>query len=303
MGISKPTAILLIEEGLLRPFSGAVLQLGRQDIDMTRDELGHILARHGQSRFANVGAGQTPASDQDLFRALGFSSVESLDASDFEGARIVFDLNQATPPDTLRERFDVVINGGTLEHVFHLPNALANLHAMLRPGGRAIHLAPASNYLDHGLYAFSPAFFVDYYQANGYESACLKLIRLRVGSHNDRVDVLDLDPRSTARRPLSFVGSLDGAAYMIFYVVIKRPGSSATHIPIQTLYADRWHAENRLANIAHDHMDHGGNSSRAARALARLAALPLAGPWFADRAFRIGAALRRARAGWRRIRL
>ena len=141
MGISKPTAILLIEEGLLRPFSGAVLQLGRQDIDMTRDELGQILARHGQSRFANVGAGRMPASDHDFFRALGFSSVESLDASDFEGASIVFDLNQATPPDTLRERFDVVINGGTLGHVFHLPNALANLHAMLRPGGLAPHPA------------------------------------------------------------------------------------------------------------------------------------------------------------------
>ncbi len=141
MGISKPTAILLIEEGLLRPFSGAVLQLGRQDIDMTHDELGHISSRHGQSRFVNVGAGQTPASDQDFFRALGFSSVESLDASDFEGASIVFDLNQATPPDTLRERFDVVINGGTLGHVFHLPNALANLHAMLRPGGLAPHPA------------------------------------------------------------------------------------------------------------------------------------------------------------------
>jgi SAM-dependent methyltransferase len=302
MGISKPTAVLLIEEGLLRPFAGAMLQLGRQDIEMTRDELAAILRRHGQGRFTDVGAGHTPPSDQEFFRALGFSAVDSLDASDFEGASIVFDLNQATPPDALCERFDVVFNGGTLEHVFHLPNALANLHAMLRPGGRAIHLAPASNYLDHGFYAFSPGFFVDYYRANGYEPVALKLVRLGAGSHDHRAAVLDLDPRSTARRPLSFVGSLDGAAYMIFFVAIKRPEASAARIPIQALYADSWSAENRRSRIARTHSDRAEGRSHAASLLAQIAAIPIAGPWLADLAFSLGAAIRRARAGWRRIR-
>lgn len=70
-----------------------------------------------------------------VFSRLGFPGLQALDISDFEGADHIFDLNQDELPEHLTSRFDAVFNGGTLEHVFHVPNALTSITRMLRPGG------------------------------------------------------------------------------------------------------------------------------------------------------------------------
>ena len=72
--------------------------------------------------------------DQLFHGGVLLSELAVIDASPYEGATIVHDLN--TPVDTsLHERFDVVIDGGDLEHVFNIPVALANLMSMLTVGG------------------------------------------------------------------------------------------------------------------------------------------------------------------------
>src|SRR4051812_23647278 len=50
-------------------------------------------------------------------RMLGAKKSVSMDVSDYEGAEIVHDLNLPVSKE-LHERFDLVIDGGTLEHVF-----------------------------------------------------------------------------------------------------------------------------------------------------------------------------------------
>ena len=62
-----------------------------------------------------------------------------MDNSDFEDADFIHDLNSVPAPKPLRDRFDVIFNYGTIEHVFHVPNALQNIHDMLKVGGRVIH--------------------------------------------------------------------------------------------------------------------------------------------------------------------
>src|SRR2546426_12315194 len=54
-------------------------------------------------------------SDQFLSDVLGVSSLTIVDASPYEGANRIHDLNQPIPED-LRERFDTVIDSGSLEH-------------------------------------------------------------------------------------------------------------------------------------------------------------------------------------------
>src|SRR5207249_3920994 len=97
-----------------------------------------------------------------FFKALGFSEVAAMDYSDFESARYIHDLNSSEPPEHLLENFDVIIDGGTIEHVFHIPNVLNSIHKMLRPHGRTIHMSPSSNHIDHGFYMFSPTLFWDF---------------------------------------------------------------------------------------------------------------------------------------------
>jgi SAM-dependent methyltransferase len=106
--------------------------------------------------------------DDVIFRSLGFDEVESIDADNFENATHIIDFNQELPLE-LNERFDVVFDGGTLEHIFNIPQCLKNIYKMLKPGGIIIHASPSNNHVDHGFYQLSPTFFYDYYSANNWE--------------------------------------------------------------------------------------------------------------------------------------
>jgi hypothetical protein len=71
---------------------------------------------------------------EEFFRLMGAQEVNSLDFSSYEGATYVQDMNSPIP-DHLRSRFSVVYDGGTLEHVFNVPQALTNCMEMIRVGG------------------------------------------------------------------------------------------------------------------------------------------------------------------------
>lgn len=102
-----------------------------------------------------------------FFKMFGLKDVHAIDYSTIDGADIIFDLNMDLP-DELKNKFDYIINGGTLEHVFDVAKAMKNISEMLCIGGRVIHLLPVGGYVDHGFYSFSPTFFLDFYKLNGY---------------------------------------------------------------------------------------------------------------------------------------
>jgi hypothetical protein len=52
-----------------------------------------------------------------------------------------------------------VIDGGSLEHVFNFPRAIASCMQMLRVGGHYFATTPANNFMGHGFYQFSPELF------------------------------------------------------------------------------------------------------------------------------------------------
>jgi hypothetical protein len=137
---------------------GDVLMLGRQDLNVYPAKMRAILEEHGFPSTAFA----IPAADtgfaEPVFKSLGARNVYSLDASDFEGAEFVHDLNQPLP-ETLKQRFDIVYDGGTLEHVFNFPQALKSCMEMLKVGGRLILHTIANNWMGHGFYQFSPELF------------------------------------------------------------------------------------------------------------------------------------------------
>ena len=49
--------------------------------------------------------------DQTFFSAIGFTNVDSCDASEYEKPTYVFDLNNDTPHELL-SKYDVIIDGG-----------------------------------------------------------------------------------------------------------------------------------------------------------------------------------------------
>ena len=92
-----------------------------------------------------------------------------MDFSDYEGSTVLHDLSEPVSPD-LHGRYDVVIDGGSLEHVFNFPVAIASCMQMVRPGGSLFVFSMANNHMGHGFYQFSPELFYRVFSRdNGYE--------------------------------------------------------------------------------------------------------------------------------------
>lgn len=187
MGILTSTIHLLAKERHSYPIRGRVLTLGQQAVFTDLPTVQRILQFHncpscplppGLDTGTKIAGWQrSPAlrgrtNAQALFALLGADSVQVLDISDYEGADIVWDLSEPIRPHH-RGMFDVIFDGGTLEHVFDISTALANLTEMLAPGGALILTNPSSNAIDHGFYSISPTLYYDYFGANGFgEFSC-----------------------------------------------------------------------------------------------------------------------------------
>ena len=149
---------------------GKVLTLGRQEVRITNEHL----------RRLGIPALQ-PVPDyceQLLMERFGAEQVDALDASDYEGATLVADLNEPSKVlDSLISLYDVVLDFGTLEHVFDVRRAFDAVGSAIRVGGIEIHLLPANQECGHGLYQFSPEFFFSYFSPeNGYASSRFYLV-------------------------------------------------------------------------------------------------------------------------------
>ena len=260
MGIARNAANFFLIEGLQRPYAGSVLQLGRQDIYFGTDQLeSWAQARNfplGRKRpltfspYCHVP--QTRCLDDICFFShLGFDEIYSCDASNYEGVDYVFDLNQPAPPE-LANRFDLIFDGGTLEHVFHLPQSLDNIHQMLKVGGRVVHASPVSNYVDHGFYSFSPTLFCDYYTANHYRIEDAYIIAHTKDPMAESL-MFPYVPEWVER--LSFGGFTPEVfgkytMFMLYIVSTKMADSTSGIIPTQGRYRRRWGGEAPLSNIA-----------------------------------------------------
>jgi SAM-dependent methyltransferase len=247
MGLARGAFKFLLAEAAERPFAGTVATLGRQDVSFTAEQMGAYAKELGVTlRTVDAELSRKPElrsrgliADTTLLGALGFERSVVIDVSSYEDADLLFDLNEPEAPSELREAFDVILDPGTLEHVFHVPNALANLHAMLREGGRVIHLLPASNYMDHGFYMFSPTFFWDYYNANGWTVNTLRLFRHGLRSDRRRWRIYEYDPQTA--HEVNF-GSLDNARYGVCCVATKAQGATTGRVPQQGGYVRIWSA-------------------------------------------------------------
>ena len=94
--------------------------------------------------------------------------MDSIDASNYENASIIHDMNNPLP-ENLRQQYDTIIDAGTLEHIYNIPQALENCSLLCKPGGQIIHMLPANNFCGHGFWQVSPELFLSLYtNENGY---------------------------------------------------------------------------------------------------------------------------------------
>lgn len=131
---------------------GSVVTIGRQLSYLQPHEAEALAVEFDRPGGWTQTALEAPA-DAFFTEALGATSVEAIDVSDYEGAGIVHDMNR---PIDLAERFDTVFDGGCLEHIFNVAAALANLMRLARVDGAVFITTPSNNLSGHGFYQFSP---------------------------------------------------------------------------------------------------------------------------------------------------
>lgn len=175
MGIDNSAAQLLFAARASGADFTDSLTIGRQFFYPDRRAFADMLRWQGIEHDAEGLLRESQGWAEPFLRLLGARTVASIDASPFEGASLVHDMNLPID-DSLRERFTLVYDGGTLEHIFNVPQALRNCMEMLREGGTFVQHSPANNFMGHGFYQFSPELIYQVFsQSNGFEVVALLL--------------------------------------------------------------------------------------------------------------------------------
>ncbi|MFN4158533.1 MAG: hypothetical protein ACK4GO_09045 [Gemmobacter sp.] len=172
-----------------------------------------------------------------LMRRLGFGEMEAMDFSDYEGAAILQDLNRPVPA-SLEGQFGFIFDGGTLEHVFNVPQALENVFRMLAPGGRFVSANGMNGWVGHGIYQFNPELVWTFW---GRTAGChvhdCRAIKKSPGEADEHVPFPD--PALTGKR-LRLKGKLPTGRLYLYYEVERLPTSSLRDIMLQSDYETKW---------------------------------------------------------------
>jgi hypothetical protein len=166
LGIIYWQAKMLLDAHCAGVTMDRLLMIGRQSLLLHPSELRGIrkicpgsLADYKWGEYA----------DRFFRECLGVSTVNTLDYSAYEGADLLYDLNQPIPAE-LKGRFDVVVEAGSLEHIFNFPIAIANLMQMTKVGGTIFASTVSNNLCGHGFYQFSPELIFRVFTVeNGFE--------------------------------------------------------------------------------------------------------------------------------------
>ncbi len=137
---------------------GRTVMIGRQQVHLSREKFRQTASVCGLDGVDTLAARLYDESGryaEPLLHAMGANIVDSIDASSYEDANIIVDMNQ--PVDSsLHKNYSLVLDGGSLEHIFHFPTAIKNCMQMVEVGGHLFSINGTNNFSGHGFYQFSP---------------------------------------------------------------------------------------------------------------------------------------------------
>lgn len=241
MGVDANALRFLAEAARVGVDFTRTLTLGRQNFY----RLDPMLLRHGLSQ-AGFSLTLSEAEEMfhrhggyadDLFQFLGARSLASTDFSAYEKATYVFDMNRPSPAD-LDGAFTTVVDGGSLEHIFHFPQAMANCMNMVAMGGHFIGLTPANNYFGHGFYQFSAELFFRVFDAqNGFVTERMVLVE----DDQSGQGWFDVTDPAQANERVTLTSAAQAQLFIVARKVAQRIPFSTP--PYQSDYVIRWALE------------------------------------------------------------
>ena len=252
MGIlPKHLELLAVEHNRTPSFiRGNVLTMGQQSVYATLQEVRRIFTKHHLNLkplpddFDTTNkiptwrgtSYENRTNAQTVLTLLGADTVKVADFSSYENPDYCIDLNNRIDPN-YEQKFDVIFDIGTLEHIFDISTALENITKMLKPGGRIIFISPSSNSIDHGFYQFSPTLFYDFFSCNGFENFSCYLLEYNPLNYLRKGKIW----RYTGferEYPLITPKGVE-----VFFTATKPTTAKDFIKPIQSVYTDRTHKD------------------------------------------------------------
>jgi hypothetical protein len=243
MGIIYRQAKMLLDAHRKGVAMDHLLMIGRQNLFLHASELREIrkvcpaaLADYKWAEYA----------DRFFKECLGVSELHSLDHSAYEGADLLHDLNRPIPPE-FKGRFDVVVEAGTLEHIFNFPVAIANLMQMTKVGGTICGSTISNNLCGHGFYQFSPELIFRMFTVeNGFELGSV----LALEAHYPSIELTPISDAfevSDPARAECRVGLMTARPIMLFFEARKMAELPLfVTPPMQSDYAAAWLSNEKL---------------------------------------------------------
>jgi len=216
-----------------------IATIGRQNLYLRPHELAALSADVGNPTVFE-GYKWGDYCEKYLSGLLGVEEIISIDANGYENATRIHDMNE--PLEDLDEQFDLVIDGGSLEHIFNFPVAILNIMRTVKVGGRVLICNPANNLCGHGFYQFSPELMYRVFsKQNSFVVSEMLLTEHRFGcvEFMPPVQVMRVrDPKEVGGRALIITGK----PLMIRTLAVKISRTSMFSCnPQQSDYAARWH--------------------------------------------------------------
>lgn len=238
MGIEKSLATLLLAARRDGDSFDHCLTIGRQELHTSTQDLLKLNLDFeiglAESEIMRTG------SDAETFIVdfLGAKQVNSLDFSSYEGADIVHDLNYPIP-DELEGRFDCLVDGGSIEHIFNIPVVIENYMRLVRQDGSIFIQTTANNHFGHGFYQFSSEFFYRVFEEkNGCRVERLMLVEHEFPFFNRNQRAYGaVDPKTVKKRTL-----LVSKKPVMVVVHARKTAQTAAfkQFPLQSDYVSNW---------------------------------------------------------------
>ncbi len=181
MGLNLGGMIFLQKRGFLSADKNRLLDIGPQNVYFTTEEqIDEFVSAQGLAIPADKYAEEkkrlayfsTPRPEETTTLLSEITDLTNIDYHSFDVCPALttelLDLNFDRLPNRHREYYDVILNFGTTEHIFNQWNSFEVMHDAAKVGGIIYHQLPASGYLDHGYYCYTPLFFKELAEANGY---------------------------------------------------------------------------------------------------------------------------------------
>ena len=174
MGLGPPVIELYRQLKLQGALDGVtdVMEMGSQDFWCPQKNLVKALfAAFGKAEpppefLTTTNTQQKPA--RLLYEALGIS-YSCVDV-DGRAGTLVLDLNFDPLPAEHHNRYGLVTNHGTSEHLLNQYNVFKMMHDLTKPSGVMVHAVPFTVHLEHGFFNYQPNFFECLARYNSYET-------------------------------------------------------------------------------------------------------------------------------------